>query len=528
MTEEELTAAFDDINKESSQNGSAYPENGTMDKKTTPSKESLSLSLDSFSHEQPDADTVENGTESHDNETESIDLASLFGENEDEAQDGQNGLGEEGWQAPFPEPGTEYKKSNFLYTENSSTGPLLPSNELKAPKVLARPPKCGLTLPRPPLLTLPQTPQESLQQHAHQATQQPHQQFQQQAAARVSFDPSNPIHRTTTPKRGPKAAKAKQIQAPRLQTPGQPQKAGKSSVPSIASSLNSFGALDFANQYALTGIPQPVNSHQHFATDSSQRPQSFATPEAQTTISNGSFDNGGHEHLGNRSTRYPSQEQSFMRQTQSCTGVRARYHEQAPYAGFAANTPQALYHAPNPTSGVFSAVSGSLDPPQGPQQIEIPSTGSRIEHKGTLQYSSPTRLSPRAQGWLNYWEALYFAKEQAMENDLQKRGLVPPSYGLKPSEQQTREVAREAFRQSFHQQLMRYGEDTWLDYVSILDYAKHSAGHNQAMTLQEARGLSGGHPVTAPLSRPQSGNKRGLSDDAQTEVDGRASKRSRR
>lgn len=115
-----------------------------------------------------------------------------------------------------------------------------------------------------------------------------------------------------------------------------------------------------------------------------------------------------------------------------------------------------------------------------------------------------------------------------MENDLQKRGFVPFSYGLKPSEQQTSEVAREAFRQSFHQQLMRYGEDTWLDYVSILDYAKHSAGHNQAMTLQEARGLSGGYPVTAPLSRPQSGNKRGLSDDAQTEVDGRASKRSRR
>jgi hypothetical protein len=85
-----------------------------MDKKTTPSKESLSLSLNSFSHEQPDAETVENGTESHDNETESIDLASLFGENEVEAQDGQNGLDEEGWQAPFPEPGTEYKNSNLL------------------------------------------------------------------------------------------------------------------------------------------------------------------------------------------------------------------------------------------------------------------------------------------------------------------------------------------------------------------------------------------------------------------------------
>ena len=218
MTEEELTAAFDDINKESSQNGSAYPENGTMDKKTTPSKESLSLSLDSFSHEQPDAETVENGTESHDNETESIDLASLFGQNEVEAQDGQNGLGEEGWQAPFPEPGTEYKKSNFLYTENSSTGPLLPSNELKAPKVLARPPKCGLTLPRPPLLTLPQTPQESLQQHAHQGTQQVKQQLQQRAGPRVSFGTSNPIHPTPTPKRGPKAANAKQVLAPRLRT----------------------------------------------------------------------------------------------------------------------------------------------------------------------------------------------------------------------------------------------------------------------------------------------------------------------
>jgi hypothetical protein len=527
MTEEELTAAFDDLNKESSQNGLAYSEHGTTDKKTTPSKESLSLSLDSFNHKQPDAETVENGTESYDNETESTDLASLFGENEDEGQDGQNGWDEEGWQAPFPEPGTEYKNSN-LPTENSSTRPLLPSNELKAPEVLARPPKCGLTLPRPPLLTLPQTPQEFLQQHPHQATQQPHQQFQQQAAARASLDRSNPIHRTTNPKRDPKAAKAKQIQAPRLHTPRQPQGAGTSSVPSMASSLNCFGALDFANQYALTEIPQPENSYQHFATDSSQRTQSFATPEAQTTISNGSCDNGGHEYLGNRSITYPSQEQSFMRQTQSCTGVRARYHEQAPHAVFAANTPQALYHAPNPTMGAFSASPGSLEPPQGLQPMEIPSTGSRIEHEDTIRYSSPTRLSPRAQGWLNYWEALYFAKEQAMKNDLQKWGLVFPSYGPKPSEQQTCEVAREAFRQSFHQRLMRYGEDTWLDYISILDYAKHSAGHNQAMTLQEARGLSGGNPVTAPLPRPQSGSKRGLSDDAQIEVDGRASKRSRR
>jgi hypothetical protein len=199
MTEEELMAAFDDLNKESSQNGLAYSEHGTTDKKTTPSKESLSLSLDSFNHKQPDAETVENGTESYDNETESTDLASLFGENEDEGQDGQNGWDEEGWQAPFPEPGTEYKNSN-LPTENSSTRPLLPSNELKAPEVLARPPKCGLTLPRPPLLTLPQTPQEFLQQHPHQATQQPHQQFQQQAAARASLDRSNPIHRTTNPK----------------------------------------------------------------------------------------------------------------------------------------------------------------------------------------------------------------------------------------------------------------------------------------------------------------------------------------
>lgn len=117
MTEEELTAAFNDFNKETSQDGLAYPEHGTMDKRNIPFNETLSSSLDSFSNEQPDAETLENGTKSHDNETESIDLASLFGENEDEVQDGQNGLNEKGWQAAFPEPETGYKNSDLSHRE---------------------------------------------------------------------------------------------------------------------------------------------------------------------------------------------------------------------------------------------------------------------------------------------------------------------------------------------------------------------------------------------------------------------------
>jgi hypothetical protein len=159
--------------------------------------------------------------------------------------------------------------------------------------------------------------------------------------------------------------------------------------------------------------------------------------------------------------------------------------------------------------------------------MEIPNEGSRIEHEDTLRYSSPPRLSPRAQGRLNYWETLYFTRVQAMENDMRQRGSVPPSYGLQPWEQQTGEVDRLAFRQSFHQQLMRYGEDAWLESVSILHHAKDSAGSYQPMPPKEAQGLYGGYPVTAPLPRPQRGSKRGTSDDAQTEVDGRDSKRSR-
>lgn len=75
---------------------------------------------------------------------------------------------------------------------------------------------------------------------------------------------------------------------------------------------------------------------------------------------------------------------------------------------------------------------------------------------------------------------------------------------------------------------MRYGEDAWLERVSILDHARHSAGYHQSMPPQEAQGLYGGYPVTAPLPRPQSGTKRGTSDDAPTEVDGRDPKSSRR
>ncbi|PMD26670.1 hypothetical protein NA56DRAFT_685006 [Hyaloscypha hepaticicola] len=270
VTEEELTAAFNDFNKETSQDGLAYPEHGTMDKRNIPFNETLSSSLDSFSNEQPDAETLENGTKSHDNETESIDLASLFGENEDEVQDGQNGLNEK---------------------ENSFTGPLLPSNKSKLPQVLTRPPKCRLTLPRPSLLTLPQTPQEFLQQHAHPGTQQAKQQLQQRVGPRVSFGTLNLIHPTPTPKRGPKAANAKQVQAPRLRTSRQSQRAGTSSVPSMTSSSNTFGALNVASQYAPSEIPQPANRHQHFTTDSRQPMQSFASPKAQTTIFNGSFDN---------------------------------------------------------------------------------------------------------------------------------------------------------------------------------------------------------------------------------------------
>jgi hypothetical protein len=50
MTEEELMVAFDDLNKESFQNGLAYPEHGTMDKRNISSNEPLSSSLYSFSH----------------------------------------------------------------------------------------------------------------------------------------------------------------------------------------------------------------------------------------------------------------------------------------------------------------------------------------------------------------------------------------------------------------------------------------------------------------------------------------------
>lgn len=220
-----------------------------------------------------------------------------------------------------------------------------------------------------------------------------------------------------------------------------------------------------------------------------------------------------------------------MRQNESYTGFRVRYHEQAPNApnaDSATDIPQTLYHIPHLTTGAFSAFPGSLDPPQGPQQMEIPNTGSRIEHEDTLRYSSPPRLSPRAQGWLNYWEALYFTRVQATENDMRQRGSVPPSYGLQPWEQQTRKVDRLAFHQSFHQQLMRYGEDAWLEHVSILDHAKHSAGYHHSTAPQEAQGPYGGYPVTAPLPQPQSGSKRGPSDDAQIEVGGRDSKRSRR
>jgi hypothetical protein len=62
MTEEELTAALNNFNKGTSQDGLTYPEHGTMDKRNTPFNEPLSSSLDSFSNEQPDAVTLENGT----------------------------------------------------------------------------------------------------------------------------------------------------------------------------------------------------------------------------------------------------------------------------------------------------------------------------------------------------------------------------------------------------------------------------------------------------------------------------------
>ncbi len=69
MTEEELTAAFDDLNKEPSQNSLVCLEHGSVTKKETPPKEPLSSGLDSFSHQQLDANSLENGTESHANET---------------------------------------------------------------------------------------------------------------------------------------------------------------------------------------------------------------------------------------------------------------------------------------------------------------------------------------------------------------------------------------------------------------------------------------------------------------------------
>lgn len=44
------------------------------------------------------------------------------------------------------------------------------------------------------------------------------------------------------------------------------------------------------------------------------------------------------------------------------------------------------------------------------------------------------------------------------------------------------------------------------------------------MPPQEAQGIYVDYPVTAPLPPPQTGNKRGPSDDAQIEVGGRDSK----
>ncbi len=351
--------------------------------------------------------------------------------------------------------------------------------------MLAKPPKCGLILPRPSLLTLPQTPQEFLYQHAHPTTQQTGQQFQQRAGARFSFSTSNPIHPTATPKRGTTATNAMQVQKPHLRISRQSQRAEKSTISSITGSSDTFGAVNVASQYAPSEIPQPANSHQNFTTASRQPTRSFATTKAQITMSSGSFKKVGHEYLGNRSTLYPSREQSFMRQNEPYTGFGARYDEQAPSANSVANIPQTLTRALYRITGAFLASLGSLNPPQGSQQMEIP-TGSRIEHEDTLRNSSPPRLSPRAQGWLNYWEVLYFSRLQVMENDMRQQGFVPPSYGQQPWERQTRKFDRLAFRQSFYQQLMRYCEVAWLEHVSILDHAKHSAGHHRSIPPQKA------------------------------------------
>lgn len=238
--------------------------------------------------------------------------------------------------------------------------------------MLTRPPKCRLTLPRPSLLTLPQTPQEFLQQHAHPGTQQAKQQLQQRVGPRVSFGTLNLIHPTPTPKRGPKAANAKQVQAPRLRTSRQSQRAGTSSVPSMTSSSNTFGALNVASQYAPSEIPQPANRHQHFTTDSRQPMQSFASPKAQTTIFNGSFDN---------------MDLNIWAMGAHHTILRGKSH--APERALKLR----ITHPIHPLEPFFpSAFPSSLNPPQRPQQMEIPNTGSRIEHEDTLRYSSPPRL----------------------------------------------------------------------------------------------------------------------------------------
>lgn len=260
--------------------------------------------------------------------------------------------------------------------------------------MLTRPPKCRLTLPRPSLLTLPQTPQEFLQQHAHPGTQQAKQQLQQRVGPRVSFGTLNLIHPTPTPKRSPKAANAKQVQAPRLRTSRQSQRAGTSSVPSMTSSSNTFGALNVASQYAPSEIPQPANRHQHFTTDSRQPMQSFASPKAQTTIFNGSFDNDGHEYLGNRSTPYYSQRKVSCARTSPIQdlehGTMSRLRMQILLPTY---LKLRITHPIHPLEPFFpSAFPSSLNPPQRPQQMEIPNTGSRIEHEDTLRYSSPPRL----------------------------------------------------------------------------------------------------------------------------------------
>jgi hypothetical protein len=121
----------------------------------------------------------------------------------------------------------------------------------------------------------------------------------------------------------------------------------------MTSSSNTFGALNVGSQYAPSEMAQPANSHQRFTIDSRQPMQSCATPKAQATISNGFLDNGGHEYLGNMSTPYPSQEQSFMRQNESYIGFRARYQEQAPNAESAADIPQTLFQARHPPTGSF-------------------------------------------------------------------------------------------------------------------------------------------------------------------------------